>query len=327
MRPPQEIQIFPRRFRIYDMEFFDEVKLFLDILRTFYYTKSAVIHLIEELVNLDYTMTNLAGIGKQSRRRLAAILEESKGTFTVEEASGILRLPTNETAKALARWVNQGWLVRLRRGLYAPVKLDSTTPMAAIDDPWIIAQRIFSPCYIGGWSAAEHWGLTEQIFRTVVVFTSRPIRNRREEVQGIQFLVKKVAEDRLYGTRTVWRGQNKILISDLNKTMVDMLDDPAIGGGVRIVEDILKEHLRSATPSNLTELLAYAKRADNGAIFKRLGFLFERIQPDNQKFLQACRKQLTSGNAKLDPSLPAERLVTRWHLWIPENWIEGGESD
>jgi predicted transcriptional regulator of viral defense system len=271
-------------------------------------------------------MTNFSGIGKQSRRRLATILEESKGTFTVEEASGILRLPAKETAKALARWVNQGWLVRLRRGLYAPVTLDSTTPMAAIDDPWIIAQRIFSPCYIGGWSAAEHWGLTEQIFRTVVVFTSRPIRNRREEVQGIQFWVKKVTDDKLYGARTVWRGQNKILVSDPGKTVVDMLDDPVIGGGIRIVEDILKEYLRSATPSNLAELLAYAERTGNGAIFKRLGFLFERIQPDNQKFLRACRKQLTRGNAKLDPSLPAEKLVTRWHLWIPESWVARREK-
>ncbi|MCI0694003.1 type IV toxin-antitoxin system AbiEi family antitoxin domain-containing protein [candidate division KSB1 bacterium] len=266
-------------------------------------------------------MTNLAGIGKQGRRRLTTILEESKGTFTVKEASGILRLPANETAKALARWVNQGWLVRLRRGLYTPVALDSTMPMAAIDDPWIIAQRLFSPCYIGGWSAAEHWGLTEQIFRTVIVFTNRPIRNRREEVQGIQFWAKKVAASKLYGTRTVWRGQNKIQVSDSSKTVVDMLDDPAIGGGIRIVEDILKEYLRSATPSNLAELLAYAERAGNGAIFKRLGFLFERIQPDNQKFLQNCRKHLTSGNAKLDPSWPAEKLVTRWHLWIPESWV------
>jgi len=271
-------------------------------------------------------MVNLAGIGKKGRQQLSAILEESKGTFTVEEASAILRLPANETAKSLARWVKQGWLVRLRRSLYAPITLDSTTPMAAIDDPWIIAQRIFAPCYIGGWSAAEHWGLTEQIFRTVVVLTSRPIRNRREEFQGIQFLIKKVAADRLYGTRSVWRGQNKILVSDPSKTVVDILDDPAIGGGARILEDILKEYWRSASPSNLKELLAYAERAGNGAIFKRLGFLFERIQPNNQEFLQACRKHLTSGNAKLDPALPVDKLVTRWHLWIPESRVKSEEK-
>jgi predicted transcriptional regulator of viral defense system len=268
-------------------------------------------------------MISLAGISKKSRQQLAAVLQKSTGTFTVEEASAILQLPANEMAKTLARWTKQGWLVRLHRGLYAPVTLNSTTPIAAIDDPWIVAQRIFEPCYIGGWSAAEHWGLTEQIFRTVVVLTARSVRNRKAKFQGIEFLVKKVAEERLYGTRPVWRGQNKILVSDPSKTVIDILDDPSIGGGIRTVADIFQEYLGSTSSSNLNEILDYAERAENGAIFKRLGFLVERFQPDSQEFLKACRRQLTSGNAKLDPSLPADKLVTRWHLWIPESWATG----
>ena len=47
-----------------------------------------------------------------------------------------------------------------------------------LEDPWVIAAQLYGPCYIGGWSAAEYWDLTEQIFRTVVVMTMhRPPRS------------------------------------------------------------------------------------------------------------------------------------------------------
>jgi hypothetical protein len=42
-----------------------------------------------------------------------------------------------------------------------------------------------SPCYIGGWSACAHWGLTEQVFRTLLVVTARRVRHRDVEIQGL----------------------------------------------------------------------------------------------------------------------------------------------
>ena len=35
---------------------------------------------------------------------------------------------------------------------------------SSLEDPLVIAEKLFSPCYVGGWSAAEYWGITEQIF-------------------------------------------------------------------------------------------------------------------------------------------------------------------
>jgi hypothetical protein len=38
---------------------------------------------------------------------------------------------------------------------------------------WLVAHKLFSPCYIGGWIAAHHWGLTEQIFNSIKCQNSR----------------------------------------------------------------------------------------------------------------------------------------------------------
>jgi len=41
------------------------------------------------------------------------------------------------------------------------VPLESRTADVPLEDPWLIAERLFAPCYIGGWSAAEYLDLTE----------------------------------------------------------------------------------------------------------------------------------------------------------------------
>lgn len=114
----------------------------------------------------------------------------------------------------------------------------------------------------------------------------------------------------------MWREGVQIHLSDPTKTVIDMLDDPAVGGGVRTVEDILKAHLASQE-KDLDRLLDYASRMKNGAVDKRLGYLLERSGIVEEKILSKVRARLTQGNAKLDPALPAARLITRWRLWVP----------
>ncbi|WP_162264465.1 hypothetical protein [Thiobacillus denitrificans] len=84
---------------------------------------------------------------------------------------------------------------------------------------------------------------------------------------------------------------------------------------------MLANYLRSET-KNLDLLIDYADRLGNGAVFKRLGFLLERNAPDQRATIEKCAQRLTQGNARLDPKLAAERLVSRWRLWVPENWLK-----
>ena len=129
----------------------------------------------------------------------------------------------------------------------------------------------------------------------------------------------------MFGTFTLWRGRTKILLSDRHRTVVDLLDDPSSGGGIRHVEGCFSSYLR-AKEADLPKLVEYAERVGNGAVFKRLGFLGERLHAPND-FLEACAKRLTKGNAKLDPTLSAPRLVKRWRLAVPDNWKDAASHD
>jgi predicted transcriptional regulator of viral defense system len=137
---------------------------------------------------------------------LAAVIRGTKGTISVSDTARILALPRDSAAKLLSRCASKGWLSRVRRGLYVVVPLESPTADVALEDPWLIAERLYSPCYIGGWSAAEYWDLTEQIFRTIVVMTTQKPRDRSPVIKGTTFMLRTVQGKALFGLNAVWRG-------------------------------------------------------------------------------------------------------------------------
>jgi len=270
---------------------------------------------------MEYTMETVLGLGKEERRRLSAIIREAKGSVSVKEAAKILQVSPSDAAKMLSRWVKKGWVSRVGRGIYILIPLESLTPDIPLEDPWIIAERLYSPCYIGGWSAAEYWDLTEQIFRTVIVLTTQKPRNRTPVIKGTSFMIRTIQEKALFGTKPVWRGKVKVSVSDPSRTLLDMLIEPKLGGGIRSTADMFSNYLKSEK-KNIELLIEYANRLNNGAVFKRLGFLLEKYDPDQNAAIDECRSRLTKGYVKLDPALKAERLITRWRLWVPESWVK-----
>ncbi|MFA5027341.1 MAG: hypothetical protein WC713_05650, partial [Candidatus Methylomirabilota bacterium] len=145
-------------------------------------------------------------LSKHGRERLAKVMRISGPLISVADAAKALDVDRVTAAKLLARWQTQAWLQRVRRGVYAPVPLTATPADQVIDDPWILVPRLFDPGYVGGASAAHHWGLTEQLFRTIFVYTARPVRHSQLIIQGIPFTIRRMAAAKLFGTRAVWRG-------------------------------------------------------------------------------------------------------------------------
>ncbi len=256
------------------------------------------------------------GILEKNRKALTAIHRGTTGPFTPREASAVLGMNLLRTRRFLAYLASAGWLTRIRRGLYATVALDVAEPATWREDPWIVAARLFAPAYIGGWSACEHWGLTDQVFRETIVITGRRIRVRRLEIQGFPFHLKTVSPDKIFGTETVWRARTRVAVSNPPRTMVDILDDPGIGGGIRHVAEILSSYL-SHERRNDSLLLDYAHKLSNRSVFKRLGYLLESMKTNDGVLIEACRTSMSSGISLLDPGAPPKgRFMRKWNLRI-----------
>jgi len=233
---------------------------------------------------------------------------------------GAIEVDRTVAAKLLSRWSGQGWMRRIGRGLYVAVPLDLAGSEQVVSDPWVLVPSLFGESYIGGWTAAHHWDLTEQLFNETVIFAARRVDHKRVTAQGVTFLAHHQARKRFFGIKAVWRGTTRVNVSDPSRTIVDMLALPQTGGGIDHVADCLSELMKSRS-ADQGLLIAYAEKFGNGAIFKRLGFLAE-AHLDDEALVAACRTRMTSGYTKLDPAMNCSQLVTAWNLWVPARWKE-----
>lgn len=262
--------------------------------------------------------TRNLGVMPQARRNLAKVVRHAPGIFRIDDVVDTLAISRTQATSLLSRWTRQGWLRRVGPGAYAAAPIGLLDNELILDDPWLLVPVLYSPAYVGGWSAAEYWDLSEQIFGAVVVMTLKSIRARKQTHHETQFVLRRIQKQRFYGLATVWRRNTRVFVSDIHRTIIDLLNTPSIGGGFQHVADCVRNYLHSEHRDDGI-LINYAKHFENGAVVKRLGFLAER-EGRSDELVAACRHAITSGNAKLDPMLECPRLVSKWNLWIPASW-------
>jgi predicted transcriptional regulator of viral defense system len=254
-------------------------------------------------LNVSMDITKTAGISEVGRSRLGQLVRAIPGPIRVADAARALDLDPRKTTWLLSAWVRRGWLQRIARGVYVPVSLETQAGTRPAADPWVVATAVFEPCYVTGWSAAGNWDLTEQLYRVTAVVSARRLRNRRPTAGGAEFLVitRPLPAE---GTVAVWRDGVPVRLADPALTVIDMIDDPRLGPGIREASRTISEYLRSQRRDDIA-LIRYGDARGNGAVFKRLGLLVERLAPNEIDLMNACRERLTEGYARLDPGVDA----------------------
>lgn len=261
-------------------------------------------------------MNKMSGIDEKNRKLLGSLNRFGRTIFSIKEAAKIMGMSVKETRLYLAYFARRGWLSRIKPGFYVPVPLGAVNPQEYKENPWIVASRIFSPCYIGGWSAAEHWGLTDQIFSDIFVFTSRMFRKKDVSAQDTDFVLKLIRKKNFGHTKGVWLENTKIRVSDPHQTIVDILDDPSSGGGIRHIAEIVKNYFNSEH-RNDPDLLRYITENKNRTIYKRLGYILEALNIYAPELVEACKKNMSAGYSVFDPAVKFKGTFNRkWNLRI-----------
>lgn len=270
-------------------------------------------------------MFHPSGISGRGRAELTQVLALSHRFITPADVVDALGVDAGTAAKKLARWAEEGWVRRVRRGLYIGVPVDVANPSAWSEDAGLVAAAVWSPYYFTGWTAAHHWALTEQAFRTTVLKTSTRVRTSSVRLLDHDYIVTHVSDDAMtWGLKTVWESDARLRFADPARTVVDILDTPKLGGGIRHGAEILMAYLDEQDPARLIE---YGDRLRNRAVFKRLGYLIETLDLDLPGLVSACQERLSSGISALDPDGPdGGRRAMRWKLRVNATVAREGAS-
>lgn len=253
-------------------------------------------------------------LGPQLANLVAQLHERNRATFTLDDAVDILRAPRNIVSNLLAKAQKRGVVTRLRRGVFTLVPFELGTEMTYGGNPLTVAARLLEnkTYYLSHGTAMAIHGMTRQPQILVTASCVSPGR-RHLNAGGTEIRVVAIADDEVFGTKTHWtEDQQKVMVSDLERTIVDCLRRTDLCGGY---SEIDAGAWMVKTKINAGRLVDYALRLGVGSVISRVGYLLDSCEIGTEEHRRLLRERLTATHHLLDPLLPSEGSYSAtWHL-------------
>lgn len=254
-------------------------------------------------------------LGPQAAKLLALLHERNRTVFRLADVRKIIGL-SEASARSFARkLVDRGVAARLKPGLFVLVPFELGRERQYLGSPLIVAREIMSGAayYLSHGTAMEIHGMMTQ--PQLIVTVSAPKPRRPVNTLGVDFRFVRCQRRHLFGLTDHWvTKQEKVRVSDPERTIIDGLKQPEYCGGLT---EVAKGLWMRRHDLQIDKLVAYAKRIRVGAVVRRLGFLLETYEMVDRQDLEHLRRDLTATYVRLDPGLPAEgKRLRRWRLQL-----------
>jgi len=232
--------------------------------------------------------------------------------FNLEDAEKVVG--STENAKVLLNsYVKKGLVKRVRRDLYCAVNIENRDAPA---DRYLVGSKINDSAYLTHHSAFEVHGLSHQVSFVVYVASDHKISDF--EFEGV--LYKYVGKGINEGV-TNYRLNEKVRVTNLERTVVDSMDRPDYCGGFHELDEILK----ICPVLDEAKLLNYLEMYNKQVLYKKVGYFLERHQQSlgiSDGFLNFIEKK--TGNTKKYLSEEALNgsgvFMKRWGLIVPKTF-------
>lgn len=249
--------------------------------------------------------------------------------FTVPELDRFLSKAgtvNKATRKALLAYHRQqGRIHPVRRGLYAVIPSGASTDTFPVD-PYLLGSKLTRDAVLGYHTALEFHGKAYSVFERFYYLAGRPslpVRFRSYEFQSVLFpkrLQKKKKE--LFSVELAERNGLDVRVTSLERTMVDILDRPDLGGSW---EEIWRS-LESIEFFDLDIVVQYTLLLENATTIAKVGYFLEDHRESlmvEESHLEPLRKLLPKKPHYLDRThRKGGRLVSGWNLIVPAAVLE-----
>jgi len=208
-----------------------------------------------------------------------------------------------QLSKILSGMVKQGMLIKLNRNLYhiVPANMAADT---YIPDWHLVAKYLMKgkDYYIGYYSAMQIHGLITQPGLKEIIVANLQIKPSVKKVRGIEFQFVYHTINRFFGYENTWiNQQEKVMVSDLEKTIVDAVSRPHLCMGII---EIGKAIYETRDKIDHQRLFDYLKRNKIQAAKKRFLYLSNLFELEWTKYHKEMLKTIGSGFPLLDTTGP-----------------------
>jgi len=209
---------------------------------------------------------------------IARLSYEKKKFITAKELDELFNLSPIERAKIVFRLKKKNILIPVKRGVYVFSPLEAGPEGIGIDE-MLIPPLYFSKnnYYIGYSTMFNYYGFTEQLFQTVYVLNTSFAKEKI--ICGIKFKFLKIAVNRIYGLQKIRVKDTEVIVSDKERTLIDLLYFYKPVGGIKAASEIFKKVI-DEKQCNIKKVISYACKFPNVTLRKRVGIILEELEID-----------------------------------------------
>ena len=208
--------------------------------------------------------------------------EKEKRVFTIQDIADALNislaharnLASNMTKKNVIERVKSGLFVRIPESVILDKKLYK-------EDALLIASKSLHNAFLSHYTALSLHGIAERY--TTQIYVSTPQHQRDIIYHNIHIRFIAVIPERFFGIKTINYSNEKIKISDYERTILDVINRPRYAGGWSEVIGCL-QNLEKIDWKNL---LIYTMKFGNKTLARRVGYIMDNLEnislPSNVK--------------------------------------------
>ncbi len=257
-------------------------------------------------------------LGPMSALLVTGLYERGRPIFALADAQNITGLKATSVRTLVHKLVARGVATRLRPGLFQLVPPELGREREYLGNPYVVARELMGrmPYYLSHASAMDVHNMVTQPQLVVCVVSPKAMRGRR--ILGTEFRFIRCKPEHFFGTMDHWvTKQEKVTVSDLERTVLDGLRQPEYCGGVT---EVAKGLWIRRADVDVGRLVEYALLLNVGAVRRRIGFLLEVYDLGSAADRERLREHVGGTYSLLDPVMPPQgKHTARWHLRLNVN--------
>ncbi len=210
---------------------------------------------------------------------IRSILEHRYRIFTLKQFSEIAE-PHGYSMHSIRQLVSEmkrdGIIDTIKPGLFQLNDSYLSSPVSGYE----IALAVVSKGYLSHLSALSLHQLTDQLSNIIYVsteFGKERYYNKKSafnfEAKGYRYKIIEISKKRIFGIEKKWFGDTEISLTNLERTLIDSLNNPQYCGGFH---EVISYFDQSKSIVDINRLVDYASQISKSCM-QRLGWCFEKV--------------------------------------------------
>lgn len=220
------------------------------------------------------------------------IFKEAEGSWDYKQAKNLV-----------IKLVKNGWLIRIKRGLYAISDL-STRGFLNLS-PCVVANLLVPDSYVSFESALQQYGMFDQLTNKTVSVSLKMYKSVK--LAGVEYSFVKTKTKYYFGWQDIQIGNQSARVATPEKALIDMVNFHKSQYSIDLVIEKLLEHKNDLDMIRLND---YLKRFSTTTI-KIFGLVFDLLGIDSDKLYGLVKTRhgthwMLSGDGKFN---------SKWRLY------------